>query len=354
MSTLVADILQRPDIIFPARVAPLPNILACSNEAEFNPAWDHHIRTVAYAARATHFGPLILGLLPQTVHCIGEACLLVDGNDAVSDRLPHALRGNPAALAEQIARPREIVEIATECFLLGRYGTGTWGHWLGEIVPVAAVVERAFPGRFRYATPVHRGRYGDIQRQSLHAYGITADRLIEMRHDATYVFQSAWTLTPIWTDHAPHPAALDIMRGAVQLGAYRPGLSRIILDRSNKERELIEAEGAYAMMRSAGFVRVSPADLDFVDQVRLFQGASDIVSVIGSGLTGLIYSPDRVRVLGLAPASWGDRFFYALGQHRNAAWSEVRGQSCGEDRRIAPFSITLAAVQHGFDAAFSH
>ena len=59
--------------------------------------------------------------------------------------------------------------------------------------------------------------------------------------------------------------------------------------------------------------------LSFAEQVATFAAAQTIVGVLGSGLSGMLYSPAGVRVLTLAPSRWSDLFFFALMQNRDRA-----------------------------------
>jgi hypothetical protein len=54
------------------------------------------------------------------------------------------------------------------------------------------------------------------------------------------------------------------------------------------------------------------SNLSFENQVAAFNAASTVFCVLGSGLTGLIYSPDKVSVIAPAPEDWGDAFFTDL------------------------------------------
>jgi hypothetical protein len=241
------------------------------------------------------------------------------------------------------------VDLDDECCLLARFGHGTWGHWLGEIVPMAAAVERYQPGRFRFAVPHHASVYGEAMRESLRAYGIDPTRLISLGWKRPIRLRNAWAISPIWSSHSPHPGALDIMRGAVRLALYKEGWERVALMRRDSLTRAIEnSEEVEQFLRDAGFTIADAGRMTFLDQVRLFQSAKTLFAVIGSGLTGLIYSPGEVRVLAAGPARWGDRFFYALAQHRRARWAEARGPSewNGEGLlRDAPFNLPLHALR---------
>ena len=266
-----------------------------------------------------------------------------------------SMQRDPELLRQAVTQPEEVADVDEECVLLARYGYGTWGHWLGEILPIASIVEHRYPRRFRYAVPRLQSAYGCVVKESLRAYGIDAGRLIVLPRGKSVRLANAWAVTPIWSDHTPHPAALDVMRGGVRLSAYRPGYEKIALMRRDwPTRGILNGEEIERFFEARGFRITDAGGMPFVEQVRMFQSASVVFGVIGSGLTGLIYSPNGVRVIGAGPALWGDRFFVALGQHRAAAWAEVRGPSQWDGKtghlRDALFSIPMAALADSMGA----
>jgi hypothetical protein len=70
----------------------------------------------------------------------------------------------------------------------------------------------------------------------------------------------------------------------------------------------------------------------------VFSGSTAIVSILGSGLAGLIYSPANVNVITLAPVGWADDFFFGIMQNRNARLADVRGIKSISDPRDAFYS----------------
>jgi hypothetical protein len=349
------DVLQDQETLLPATVCDLPCSVVHTNEADFNPQLTEHIVKHAYKARAAQCAAITLGRLPaKTVLFGGPYFLLRVGNDVAQESLPHAMRFDPALIDKEIiaANIMQAADLAEECVLLTRFGHGTWGHWLGEIVPQAALIERRYPRRFRYAVP----QYGNISyrtasQASLDAYGIGADRIIPIPMDKPHVLMNALIVTPVWSDYAPHPAAIDVMRGAVRLAPYRSGWEKVALMRRDwRTRTISNGDEVEEFLRAEGFKITDAAVLPFLDQVRMFQSASIVFGVMGSGLTGLIYSPNGVRILVGGPAGWGDRFFYALAQHRRAKWSEVRGPSHAENDapvRTASFELSIPALRTG-------
>ncbi len=219
---------------------------------------------------------------------------------------------------------------------------------------MAAVVERYQPGRFKFAVPHYRSDYGRAMMESLRAYGIEPHRVIPISCARSTQFRNAWAVTPIWSDRSPHPSALDVMRGAVRLIQHMPGRERIALMRRDRPtRTIVNGSEVEAALTAAGFVLTDATGLPFVEQVRMFQSATTIFGVLGSGLTGLIYSPNGVNVVAVAPSGWGDDFFYGIARQRNAKWAEVRGQSHWNKTdgllRDAPFEVPLRSLHEALE-----
>jgi hypothetical protein len=349
----LTEMLSDQEIIFPAVDYDLPTSAVYTNETEFDPRWAAHVLGHAYKGRVAHCDAVIFGRLPKgtTLCCNHNFVLQLDGRVAV-ESLPHAMILDPSLLTVALQVPAEVEELDNECVLLTRWGHGTWGHWLVEIVSMAALVERRYPNRFQYAIADYHGTaYEAAVRDSLHAYGIDSHRLVPVTPRRSHMLSRAHVVTPVWTDHSPHPSVLNVMRGAVRLSPYRPGWEKVALMRRDwATRTIANSEAVERLLQAEGFTITDAATLPFLDQVRMFQSAREIFGVIGSGLAGLMYSPDDVRILAVGPALWGDRFFYALAQHRSARWSEVRGQSQWDGNglmRDAPFDLSIQALRDG-------
>ena len=254
------------------------------------------------------------------------------------------------------AGPVEVV--SEETLLLARYGLRTWGHWLIELLPKAVCVERAYPGRFRYVVPetIATDPHLRSMRQSLEAYGIARERLIFLRGNRKYRFAKLFAVSPVSNfQHALHPEIGAAMRAIVPNPSRLAGVpSRVaLLRRKSATRNLVNVEEISRYLEARGWSVIDVGDLDFADQVRLFAGCKTLVSVLGSGLAGLIYAPPGIAVATLAPANWSDGFFYTLMQERRAALSDIRGLSVESEvskAAWAPFAIDIDELEIGLEA----
>ena len=211
--------------------------------------------------------------------------------------------------------PIEAVEdVPAEVLLVSRFGEGTWGHWLGELLPKVAVCEARFPGRFMYAVPARTGKeelVGRRQSESLSYYGVERSRLLCLDNRKTYRFANLHAVTEVF-QVGFHPAVLDIMRRPIKAKS-NGAPHRIALFRGdNKRRMISNLEQTRASLVSRGFHLVDIALASFSEQVGLFAGASTLFSALGSSLAGLLYSPSGVNVIAASPDGFQDRFFATL------------------------------------------
>jgi capsular polysaccharide biosynthesis protein len=126
-----------------------------------------------------------------------------------------------------------------------------------------------------------------------------------------------------------------------------------LLRRSTRTRNIVNIAEVEATLVSHGFAIVDIEELNFRQQVDLFRNVRSVVGVLGSGLTGLMYAPRGVRVLTLAPAKWGDLFFYSMMQDRNAAFADIRGHSTETGHMgvaTSAFNVPINALVAGLDA----
>ena len=326
------DVCLRSEVLLGRLSIDLPCSLFQSNLGEFNAEFAKGVFAEAFQARRASVGDIELCQLQSDTMLHGGGDFLVtSGGAELEEQVPPALRHDPDRRRDILQTSRPVVEIHSPCVIVARYGEGTWGHWLGELVPRAALAEYFRPGEFNFVVPewmTRRGAaggLGDAALDSLAAFGVAENRLIRVDPGQDYRLTNAWMVAPIWSDHIPHPAAMDILR------AIPPRLETVLLPRKlavrrhGPSRRLDNSADIAGVLARHGYTSVQLGALPFEEQVALFREATHVFGTLGSDFTGLIFSPDHVRVLAAAPADWGDRFFYGLCQLRRGSYSEIRG-----------------------------
>jgi hypothetical protein len=336
-----------------------PTCLVHTNFLRLNEEFGRHHLTDIYVARRQTIPEICLHRVPAGVNLAvhgDQDFILYLGDRVLAEQIrPYWTDDDVAAV---VAGATGLAEVPEEVLLIARYGVRTWGHWLGELLPKVVCVERAYPGRFRYVVPesiVADLNLGTV-RQSLEAYGVGQERLLLVRGGRGYRFANLFAVSPVWFPLCPfHPHVVSLMRAIIPPSDQIVGLPKSValLRRESATRKLANIGEVSAYLQSRRWLIVDVARLDFLYQVKIFARAEHIVSVLGSGLTGLIYSPEGVRVVTLAPSNWGDLFFFSLMQERLARLADIRGLSLAaeaSDAALLPFVVAVEDLENGLRA----
>jgi len=312
------------------------NATAYTNITAWNPEFACHLLRDIYVARTCELAVVRLSRFDKdTILYGGEEFLVASGGSLLREQVAPYLCEEPDRLQRLIAEWRPTIRVHEECMLVARYGIYTWGHWLGELLPRLVVAEARFPGRFRYGLPslvlTEANPQSPISRirESLLSYGIGMNRVLALHPAMNYRFDRLHAISSVWSDHIMHPAVAALMRSRViQPGGAQPATDRprrVGLLRAGPDRALANMDEVNSLLHAHGFALHLVGDMTFNDQVQLFQSASLIFAILGSDLTGLIYAPEGIRVISVAPAVFGDRFFYALILDRKGRYADLRG-----------------------------
>ena len=212
------------------------------------------------------------------------------------------------------------------------------------------LTEARYPGRFFYALPVDvvlsDGTPWPVIRASLAAYGIGSDRIVPMEWDVDYRFKQLFAIASVWSDELIHPEVTQLMRAHLRVPASDDRPRSIAVRRAPGYGRMLEnRQEIEEFLRGKGYHCIETGSMDFLDQVAIFSSAQNVFSVLGSDLTNLIYSPEGVNVIAVAPEAFGDNFFYALTLDRKGHFLDLRGKVTRVDQDGEEFNIPLESVK---------
>lgn len=342
--------------VFGAAEACLPKVCAYENVHEYSKPFAAHLLRDIYIHRAVSFDSIDVVTLPPGTVVHGDADYLTTaGSIFLKDQFHRDW--HPPVAPRVLANTAPAIAVAGDVLLLSRYGALTWGHWLGEILPRAVVAEFIAPGKYRFAVPeAYRAGASANYLASLRAYGIGEDRLIYLGQHR-YAFERLAAVSPMWIyPYAIHPAALALLRVGLKQPIPRAphGAETAAMLRSQGEagRHIRNLGETLDFLKIKGFIPFPVAAMPFIEQVALFREAKTVFGVLGSNLTGLIYSPLGVRTVSAAPGDWGDCFFHGLLQAQKGFYADLRGtpEPGYADMMTAPFTLSLARLAEALDA----
>ena len=362
---LAAEVARSTVTIADAIAKDVRNCVRYSNWIEENPSLATHMFKDVYIDRTCTLSEITLIGLPSGARLLGGGDYIVEVEDQLIEEQYPVFRDRSvehvlAVRAE--VRPRQ--HVRGQCIMLARFGIYTWGHWLGEILPKAVLVEKLFPKRYQFVLPIEVESDASPDRpwsrilQSLAAYGITADRLVSVSFTHDTVFDDLFVIPSVWSDHMIHPVASEAMRSEIRIEPGSPTAGRVALRRlPGSGRTLDNQEEIYGVLQTVGFKTVVSGTLSFRDQVNLFRESDVVFATLGSDLSSLIFSPPGVQVITAAPSIFGDRFFYALILDRSGTQIDLRGPIVGEAEAIAHrsrFRLDAGQLRHALELLEEH
>ena len=274
--------------------------------------------------------------LPPGARVLGGSWRLLVGDRLADEQLIFRAPGQP--VDESFGPPPEgpVKQVDLETVLIARYGDGTWGHWLGEMLPKVATCEALFPGRFHYALPawaLDAKLLGARMQESLQFYGVNAGRILKMDSEVEYRFSSLFAITRVYQGRVLHPDVLKIMRGA-DMSDSRASPAVALL-RYDPRRSIANLPDIIPVLKQRGYQILNVALMTFPEQIELYKTARRLFTVLGSSLTGLIYSPPRVGIAAASPAGFTDGFFTGLlRQNESACFCAIEGPIAVENPRM--------------------
>ncbi len=241
----------------------------------------------------------------------GHFCLS-DGDELLACDALHLHPGTLDAVApsfELLRFSRRTRRDAGRCVMLGGPGLPVYGHWLVDFLPklFALGLSGYDIDALRYLLPADTPPFGLAL---LALVGIPAEQIV--LYDPLFdAVQPDELLIPtlLRTNSRiapPFAAAASFLARRIEERhgppAAPPAAPRLFISRARSGRALrtlINRERIEQLASEAGFAIVHPQQLPLLEQVRLFQGAREIIGEYGSALHATIFSPPGTLVCAL-------------------------------------------------------
>jgi hypothetical protein len=349
------DLLLDQLELLPARTVSLINPLVHTNAGDFSSGFRRRLFW-RNAAREEPQAAVRLGRYRTAdVSGTGPHILMSEGI-LVKEYIPtNYTEADLAGRVEEMRGARlNAIEVHEPLLYAAYPGLRIWGHWLLEMLTRIVLVERLWPGRFRYVLPFDLApkpdRFFNIQvGASLAAYGVPPSRVFTIEGGHLYRFTNLYDLTGMPCHyHSINPALIGILRTCHKLPQPTRRLSLTVFLRGSSEPRGLSNRAEIASLlerQGAGFL--DPNAAPFAAQLMAFRDSDMIVGEMGSNLSGAFYAQPESGIVSIAPCGWDDGFLPRLLQLTNALFADVRGPSVADNHdamRVASYSVAPTAV----------
>lgn len=191
-------------------------------------------------------------------------------------------------------------------------------HWLMDSLPRLALLRDEKVDAFFLNTE------NAFQREAYKLLGIPESKIVTAggKHH-WYADELVAPTLPNAPLHTP-PWAVDFLRSMRDraLGTLPQAGRKLYLSRADADnRKVANEDELVAALAARGFTKVTLQGMPFIEQMRLFASASEVVAIHGAGMCNLAFSPPGVKVVELAPTQWIEscfRIVCASSGHRHA------------------------------------
>ncbi len=206
-------------------------------------------------------------------------------------------------------------------------GSGNYGHWLVEMLPMAYVAAQHWPRPARFLVPAAQEPLASVMDEAYARLGIPAASRIPVGREL--VFAERLIIVEGLSEHGTYvsPLVMECLdRIAASIPAGRE--ARIFISRGQAATRRLPGEAALmTRLGAAGYAGFAPGGASFAAQVSAFKGARRIVGVMGATLTSLAFAAKGAEVIVLSPANMPDTFFWFLCGLRGVRFVDVRCRS---------------------------
>jgi len=228
--------------------------------------------------------------------------LITNRDRFVLDQAAHELQqgSHPAHYALRLPQFKEVPRGTFS--LVSRWSDNYW-HWLFDCIGKWLLIEKIKPASMpsiECFAGLNIEQYA-FKKQTLEALGVREDRIVDLKPSSHFEFKNL--LVADLPSSIPYPE-MDVIVAIREafLGKYSAEslTKKVYISRGKSgSRRVVNEPELEETLKDFGFQKVYLEDLDFLQQVELFQNASAIFGQHGAGFTNLIFSTAGAQVFEL-------------------------------------------------------
>ena len=167
-----------------------------------------------------------------------------------------------------------------------------------------------------------------FQKETLVLLGIEEDKIIRLNNET--IIEASNLIVPSLPGSLGNPPlwACDYLKTEL----LRPVIDKIYPEKiyisreKTTQRRIQNEDEVLGLLRSYGFVKLIPEDLSMQDQFNHFANAKSIISPHGAGLTNLVFSDNKTKVLEIFSPNYLNVCFWALCNLKNIDYFYLKGE----------------------------
>ena len=135
---------------------------------------------------------------------------------------------------------------------------------------------------------------------------------------------------------------------------YKNLSKRIYIDRSDSlfnHCKIVNADKVWEFLKKKGFTKVKLTEINFRNQIGLFNSANIIIGAHGAGLSNMIFSNPNTNVIEFQPKNYPNKFFSRVSEINNLNYNRIisKDLELNTDKRPGDILVDLKDIERLLD-----
>ncbi len=210
-----------------------------------------------------------------------------------------------------------------DVFVACNEGSGTWGHWFGQILPMVIEFLKFYPdGKVLipedYFTNYYFKKFGELALMA----GVDSKSFVHAGNGEIFEIENLVTSDYFFSQGVFHPQSIENLN-CLMLKSIKKN-RKIFMQRLNnhEKRNITNFQEIEYINNENKIEEFSSGSSDLLTQQNVWAESSLNIGVLGSDFTNMFFgTPGRVMLI--TPSWFGDNFFYGLAAALGYEWNEV-------------------------------
>lgn len=300
-----------------------------------------------------------------TLYAFQNALVLPEGVIIIDDMavaetikpLPHKSRINLLALFNKMPWDAEYISSCDEdtpVLIIEQPGINNYGHWIIEMFPkIIPLVDHIVSNKLRIALSAPSSlSIKNIILQTIECLGVNKDAVLWLPNKPVR-FHKTLYMSPI-SKHQHNPGHIspwcisEIERNTSSIVGGKK--RKLFVSRQGaNSRILLNEDAVFAALEPFGYEKILTSKIPFIDQIKLFKGATHVVGVFGAALTNVVFCQAGTKFLNICPNQFIDHFYWNIASLKNISYWHFNGSVQGEGQlTVVDFKVDIEEFKSFF------
>jgi hypothetical protein len=225
--------------------------------------------------------------------------------------------GNDIKYTKRVFKRDSIV--LEEAIVLSTYGIDGYYHWLFDVIPKLLHFLKHSERNHNYKIIINGKRLA-FKEEAFDLLNLKSNLILISESKKDIFIKNCIIPDFVHPIGVPSITTIELIRNSFRNDSYKEvhSAKKIYVGRKSKRRNIINENLLINMLNDLGFVHNYLENMSFKDQINLFKSAEIIIGPHGAGLSNIVFSEHKFKLIELFPSSYNNACYFNIAMQLNA------------------------------------